>query len=45
MRRTRRMVLGAMMLSIPFATAACTIPVGPCNLTILEGPTVVSCTF
>ena len=45
MRRSSRMLLAAMIVAIPFATAACQIPVGPCVLTVLEGPTNVSCTF
>lgn len=45
MRRTSRVMLASMILAIPFATAACQIPVGPCVLTILEGPTKIACTF
>jgi len=45
MRRSSRVLLASMIMAIPFATAACQIPVGPCVLTILEGPTNISCTF
>jgi len=34
-----------MIMAIPFAASACKIPVGPCIVTILEGPLNVNCTF
>jgi hypothetical protein len=34
-----------MIMAIPFATAACSIPLGPCTVTILEGPTTLHCVF
>ena len=45
MRRTSRVLLASMIMAIPFATAACQIPVGPCTVTILEGPLTLNCVF
>lgn len=45
MRRKSRVVLASMIMAIPFAASACQIPVGPCILTVLEGPTTVQCTI
>lgn len=45
MRRSSRVVLASMIMAIPFATAACQIPVGPCTVTILEGPLTLHCVF
>ena len=45
MRRASRVLLASMVMAIPFATAACQIPVGPCIVTILEGPLNINCTL
>lgn len=45
MRRTSRALLASMIMAIPFATAACEIPAGPCTITVFEGPLSLVCTF
>lgn len=45
MRRSSRIFLMSMLMAIPFATAACKVPVGPCVLTLLEGPTNITCSI
>lgn len=45
MRRSSRVILASMIMAIPFAASACQIPVGPCIITLLEGPTTVNCTI
>jgi len=35
-RRVRNAALAGMIVAIPFLTAACQIPVGPCTINVLE---------
>lgn len=45
MRRSSRVLFASMVMALPFATAACQIPLGPCEITLFEGPLTVTCVF